>query len=102
MLSQGNGGFVFPAVAAGTYTLECSAAGSKGSELLVVASGPADTVQPMLLLPPVGLSGLTVIVSWEEYGDITGTGIDLHATFNTGTAGCAFTVFSLDTCTCVC
>ena len=87
-----NGGeFLFADQAAGTYTVECiddvSAAlpHRRGPERLVTVERalPAPE-QPQVILMPgsaaTSPSAITVVISWDEYGDAAQTAIDAHAT----------------------
>ena len=95
-----NGGeFIFADQAAGTYTVECiddvnvALPHRRGPERLVTVEGalPA-TEQPQVILMPgsaaASPSAITVVVSWDEYGDAAETAIDVHATCESTHALC--------------
>ena len=88
---QSGGAFSFDDQAAGTYTVECIGSdgtgldGRRGAERLVVVEGdaaPSEFPQVILMpgTPQASPSAITIVISWDEYGDAKDTLVDAHAT----------------------
>jgi hypothetical protein len=87
---QSGGAFSFEDQPAGTYTVECidsdgtGLADRRGAERLVVIEGDTNREFPQVILmpgaPQASPSAITIIISWDEYGDAAGSMLDAHAT----------------------
>ena len=88
---QAGGAFVFEDQDGGTYTVECigsdgtALVGRRGAERLVVVEGDeqVETTPQVILMPgtpQASPSALTIIISWDEYGDAAGAMVDAHVT----------------------
>ena len=87
---QSGGSFEFDDQDAGTYTVECIGSSGtdlsdrRGAERLVVVQGDAPLELPQVILmpgtPQQSPAAITVVISWDEYGDAENTLIDAHAT----------------------
>ena len=88
------GSFEFEDLEAGTYTVECvdtTADATSGPERAVVVEGTIRAELPQVLLLPAqsfaSPSGLTIVISWDEYGDAAESALDSHLVFRATEAG---------------